>query len=209
MKTFLMPVIAVAALATPTAAMAHHGRGHHGLHGLRAHVEHVRMHRSLLARVSGTGASLTASPAALTGSISKSDVLGTGTFAATVTTDWASAKTHSGSRGTLACAPASAALTLAGATATNTLTGTLTGKTCKWTPTNGSTVAAFFGRGSATGAGAAATVTGQTAKLFLVQRSDNGVHGAVFAGSHDERSLSLFAAGERSAAHRAGNCGGR
>jgi hypothetical protein len=209
MKRLLMPALAVAALAMPTAAMAHHGRGHHH-HGLRAfgaHMDHVRMHKALLARVTGTGASLTGSPAALTGSISTSNALGTGTFAATVTTDWASAKTFTGSRGTLSCAPATAALTLTGATSTNTVTGTLTGKTCKWTPTNGSTVAAFFGRGSATGAGTAASLTGQTAKLFLVQRSDNSVKGAVFAGSHDERSFSFFASGERSAEHEAGNCG--
>ena len=50
----------------------------------------------------------------------------------------------------------------------------------------------------------AASLTGKTAKAWLVQRSDGSVKGAVFAGSREARSLSLFAVGERHAKHAAG-----
>jgi hypothetical protein len=192
MKKMLTVLVAVTALVVPAAASAHHGHGWH--------------HRSLLASVSGTGASFTNSSAAVSGSIAKSEKLGTGTFAATVTTDWTKATTRTGTKGTLACAPASTALTLTGTTAANTLHATLTGKTCKWTPTGGTTTSAFFGRGTATGAGALANLTGKTAKAWLMQKSDGSVKGAVFAGVREERSLSLFTMGERHAAHEAGDC---
>src|SRR3954447_9425034 len=134
MKKLLTALVAVTALAVPAAASAHHGHGWH--------------HRALLASVSGTGASFANPSAAESGSIARSEKLGAGTFAATVTTDWTKATTRTGMRGTLSCAPASAALRLTGAAAANTLTGTLTGKTCKWTPTGGTTTTAFFGRGT-------------------------------------------------------------
>ena len=192
MKQLLTSLIAVTALALPAAASAHDGHGWH--------------HRSLLASVSGMGASLANPSAAVSGSIGRSEKLGTGTFAATVTTDWAKAATRTTMRGTLACAPSTAALTLTGATASNTLSSMLTGKTCKWTPTGGTTTNAFFGRGTATGAGALASLTGKTAKAWFVQKSDGSVKGAVFAGSREERSLSLFAVGERRTKHAAGDC---
>jgi|1186.fasta_scaffold210435_2 hypothetical protein len=190
MKKLLTALIAVTALAVPAAASAHHGHGRH--------------HAALLARVAGTGASLANPSAPVSGSIARSEKLGTGTFAATVTTDWTKAVTRTGPHGTLACAPSTAALTLTGATVSNTLHSTLTGKTCKWTPTGGTTTTAFFGRGTATGAGALASLTGMTAKAWLVQKSDGSVKGAVFAGSREHRSLSLFAVGERRAKHAAG-----
>jgi hypothetical protein len=192
MKKLLTALVAVTALAVPAAASAHDGHGWH--------------HRSLLASVSGTGASFASPSAAVSGSIARSEKLGAGTFAATVTTDWTKATTRTGMRGTLSCAPASAALTLTGATASNTLSSTLTGKTCKWTPTGGTTTSAFFGRGTATGAGALASLTGKTAKTWLIQKSDGSVKGAVFAGVRERRSLSLFAVGERRAKHAAGDC---
>jgi hypothetical protein len=192
MKRLLTALVAVTALAVPAAASAHHGHGWH--------------HRALLASVSGTGASFANPSAAVSGSIARSEKLGAGTFAATVTTDWTKATTRTGTRGTLSCAPASTALTLTGATASNTLSSTLTGKTCKWTPTGGTTTSAFFGRGTATGAGALAGLTGKTAKAWLIQKSDGSVKGAVFAGVRERRSLSLFAVGERHAKHEAGDC---
>jgi hypothetical protein len=211
MKKLLMSFIAVAALATPSAALAHHGKGrHHGLHALRTHVQHVRHHKALLAGVTGTGASLANASAAISGTIAKSDTLGAGTFASTVTTDWTKANTRTSRRGVLSCAPATATLTLTGATTTNTLSASLTGKTCKWTPTGGTTTNAFFGKGTATGAGSAAALNGQTAKAFFVQRSDGTVRGAVFAGSRGEkRSLDLFEVGARDASNRTGHCGDR
>src|SRR3954447_19152804 len=131
MKKLLASLVALTSLALPAAASAHHGH-----------------HRALLASVSGTGASFANPSAAVSGSIARSEKFGAGTFAATVTTDWTKATTRTGMRGTLSCAPASAALRLTGAAAANTLTGTLTGKTCKWTPTGGTTTTAFFGRGT-------------------------------------------------------------
>jgi hypothetical protein len=196
MKKLLLSLTAVAALAAPTGAMAHGGHHHHwGWH-----------HKALLAKVSGTGASLANSTAAVSGTIAKSDKLGTGTFAATVTTDWTKAVTRTGDKGTLSCAPASTTLSLTGSTTTNTLSATLTGKTCKWTPAGGQTVAAFFGRGTATGAGALADLTGKTAKTFLWQKADGSVQGAVFAGRKDRSKLGFFARGEREASHKTGDC---
>ena len=196
MKKFLLSLTAVAALAAPTGAMANGGHHHHW--GWR--------HAAVLAKVSGTGASFANSSAAVSGTIAKSDKLGTGTFSATVTTDWTKAVTRTGMKGTLACAPASTTLTVTGATATDTLSTTLTGKTCKWTPTGGQTVAAFFGRGTSTGAGALAGLTGTTAKAFLWQKADGSVQGAVFAGPKDRAKLGFFARGEREASHKTGNC---
>src|SRR5690349_9703825 len=106
--------------------------------------------------------------------------LGTGTFAATITTDTTKATTHTGMRGTLSCAPATATLTLTGAGAATSAKAALTGKTCTWTPTSGSAVSAFFGRGGLTGAGTLANLTGSTAKAFLTQRADGTVRGGVF-----------------------------
>lgn len=67
-------------------------------------------------------------------------------------------------------------------------------------------MSAFFGRGTATGAGALATLTGKTAKAFFLRKSDGTVKGAVFAGSRDGHSH-LFSLGERQARHDAGDCG--
>jgi hypothetical protein len=196
MKKLLLSITAVAALAAPAGAMANGGHHHHW--GWR--------HAAVLAKVTGTGASLANSSAAVSGTIAKSEKLGTGTFTATVTTDWTKAVTRTGTKGVLSCAPASAALTLTGSTTTNTLSSTLTGRTCKWTPTGGQTVAAFFGRGTSTGAGALAGLTGSTAKAFLWQKADGSVQGAVFAGHHDRAKLGFFARGERDASHKTGDC---
>ena len=197
MKKLLISLAAVAALAVPASAMAH--GGHH---------QHWRWHhhKALLAKVSGTGASFVNASAAVSGTIARSDKLGTGTFVATVNTDWTKAVTRTGARGVLSCAPASTTLTLTGATTSNTLTGTLTGKTCKWTPIGGQTVAAFFGRGTATGAGVLASLTGKTAKAFLWQKADGTVKGAVFAGHRDRSRLALFMRGAREASHKTGDC---
>jgi hypothetical protein len=190
MKKFMIPLLAAGALAVPAAALAHDGWHHH---------------RSLLAKVSGTGSTFGASTASASGSIARSEKLGTGTFSVSLSTDWTKATTRTGERGTVSCAPSTATLTLTGATASNTLTAPLTGKACTWTPSSGTAVSAFFGRGTATGAGALASLTGKTAKAFLVRRADGTVKGAVFAGSRDERSL-LFSLGEREARHAAGAC---
>src|SRR3954462_3746551 len=133
-KKLLIPLFAAAALALPAAAAAHDGWHHHH-------------HHALFAKLSGTGTSLAAASATASGAVA-SDKLGTGTFAATIATNWAAATTRTGDRGTLSCAPATATLTLTGASAANTTTENLTGKTCKWTPAGGTAPAGsmFMGK---------------------------------------------------------------
>ena len=189
MRKLMLPLLAVAALAVPAGALAHDG-----------------WHHSTLARISGTGSTFAASTASASGSIVRSDKLGTGSFTASLTTAWTKATTRTGDRGTVSCAPSTATVALTGAPSTNTLTATFTGKACTWTPKAGGAVSAFFGRGTATGAGVLATLTGKTAKTFLVRKADGTVKGAVLAGSRDERSR-LFSLGERQARHDAGDCG--
>jgi len=130
------------ALAFPAAASAHHH------------------HHALYAKLSGTGTLASAH-----GTIA-SNKLGAGTFTSSVTTTGA-ATTRTGNRGTLSCAPATDALTFTGS---STVSLTLTGKSCTWTPAGStSSTSMFFGRGS-------------TAKAFVVAKSDGTVHGAVFMG---------------------------
>jgi hypothetical protein len=190
MRRLFPPLLAAAALVVPAGALAHDGWHHH----------------SVLAKVSGTGSTFGAATASASGSIARSDKLGTGTFSVSLSTDWTKAMSHTGDRGTVSCAPSTATLTLTGATTTNIVTSSLTGKACTWTPKTGNAVSAFFGRGTATGAGALATLTGKTARAFLVRKADGTVKGAVFAGSRGEHSL-LFSLGERQARHDAGGCG--
>jgi hypothetical protein len=189
MKKLLLPLLATAALALPAAASAHHGWFHH---------------HAVLAKLSGTGTTFTGTTATASGSIARSNKLGAGTFAASIATDWTNAKTRTGTRGTLACAPATTTLTLTGANTADTTHATLTGKTCKWTPTSGSAVNAFFGRGAVTGTGALANLTGNE-KAFLVQKADGSVRGAVFAGL-DRMFRTQFAEREQAAAHTTGDC---
>jgi hypothetical protein len=200
-KKLLIPLLATAALAAPAAAWAHDGHHGHGnrLFGLRGH--------ALLAKVTGTGTSFAGATATASGSIARSNTLGTGTFAVTITNDAAKATTRTGMRGSLKCMPATAAVKLTGTNAADTASATLTGKTCTWTPTSGTAVSAFFGHGAVTGTGAVATLTG-TERAFLVQRSDGSVTGVVHAGS---RGLFLrqFEVKQRAAEHVAGDCGHR
>jgi hypothetical protein len=190
MKKLLLPLLATAALAVPAAASAHHNWWHH---------------HALLAKVTGTGTSFAGSSATVNGTAAGNTSLGTGTFAATITTDWTKATTRTGTRGTLSCAPATATLTLTGASAANNGHATLTGKICKWTPTSGSVVSAFFGRGTLASAGTLAGLTGTTEKAFLLQKADGTVRGAVFAGMHSMFSAE-FATREHDAANRTGHC---
>jgi hypothetical protein len=111
--------------------------------------------------------------------------LGTGTFSATLSTNWSAATTKTSDRGTLSCAPATVTLSLVGATSTNTLSApALTGKTCAWTKTGGTTVRLFFGKGTVSAAGTLASLNGTTGKAFLFQKADGTVAGAAFAGRH-------------------------
>jgi hypothetical protein len=153
-KKLIFSLLAAAALATPAAAWAHHGWHHH----------------HALAKLSGTGTSFGAATATASGSIVGGS-LSSGTFAASISTDWSKAVDHMTDRGTLSCAPASATLTL---NAASTTQSALTGKTCAFTRTSGSVVRAFFGRNT-------------TTKAFLGEKADGTVKGAVFARRGERR----------------------
>jgi hypothetical protein len=188
MKRLLLPLLATAALAAPTAALGH------GWH-----------HHAVLAKLTGTGTSFGGASATASGTlVGRSDKLATGAFSISLTNDLAHATTKTSDRGTLTCEPATASLTLTdSASSANKVTATFAGKTCTWTKTGTDVVRAFFGRGTATGAGTLAALTGKTAKTFLLQKADGSVKGAVFAGRRGERSL-LFSLGELRAEHESG-----
>jgi hypothetical protein len=188
-KTLIL--LAVTALALPAVASAHGGRGHH---------------RAVLAKLSGTATSFGNASATATGTLSRSDLLAGGTFSATVNTNWAAATTKTFEHGTLSCAPATASLSVVGASSTNAVTSALTGKTCAWTKEDGATVRAFFGRGEADGAGTLAALDGKREKAWLMQKSDGSVKGAVFAGRRHGMKLARFAASAHRAAHETGDC---
>jgi hypothetical protein len=198
-KKLLLPLLATAALAAPAAAWANHGHNGHGpgFFGFQRH--------ALLAKVSGTGTSFAGATATASGSIARSDKLGTGTFTASITNDATKATTHTGSRGTLKCMPATATVKLTGSNTADTTSATLTGKTCTWTPSSGSAVSAFFGRGAVTGTGALASLTGNE-RAFFLQKADGTVTGVVHAGSRG-LFLGQFEAKQRAAEHQAGDCG--
>jgi hypothetical protein len=192
MRTLMTLCVAVAALAIPAGALAHDGHHHH--------------HHGMLAKLSGTGTSFGGATATATGSVVGANALSTGTFNASLSTNWSAATTKTLEHGTLSCAPATATLSVVGATSTNTLSSSLTGKTCAWTKSDGSTVRAFFGKGTVTAAGTLATLNGKTGKAFLFQKADGTVKGGVFAGMHDDRRLSTFSVREHDAAHATGDC---
>jgi hypothetical protein len=163
MKKLLITLIATAALTAPTAAYAHFGHG-------------------LYAKLAGTGTSFSGTTATASGTIVKGTLLDSGTFSVSLMTTWSSSTTKTFDKGTLSCAPASASLNVAGTTG-NTLASSLTGRTCSFTKTDGTVVRAFFGHGTADGAGTLAGLDGNRAKLWLFQKADGTVKGAVWAGA--------------------------
>ena len=176
MKRILITLVMTTALAVPAAAFAHDGHHHHwGWH-----------HAALYAKLAGTG-----DLASAHGTIA-STKLGTGTFTSAVTTTGA-ATTKTFHRGTLSCAPATAAISLVG---TSTVTANLTGKSCTWTPTGSTTSAGsmFWGRNADT-----------NMKGFLAQKSDGTVKGAVFSGVNHEL-LRRFSVRLQDASHHTGDC---
>src|SRR4051794_25388922 len=197
MRTLMTICVAAAALAIPAGALAHDGHGgHHWWHH----------HHAALAKLTGTGTSFGGNTATATGTVAGAGALTTGTFSASLSTNWAAATTKTFDRGTLSCAPATATLSIAGATTTNTVASTLTGKTCAGTKTGGAPIRAFSGRGNVTAAGALAALNGMTGKAFLLQKADGSVSGAAFAGRRDDDRSALFAVREHDAAHETGDC---
>jgi hypothetical protein len=165
MKRLLLPLLVVAAIALPASASAHFGFGG-------------------FAKLSGTGSTFAATSASVTGT-AVSDTLGIGTFSLNLSTNLSAATTHTGEHGAIACAPSTATLTLTGATAANHASVAATGRECTFTKTGGTFVMrAFMGRGTVTGAGTLASLTGKTAKVLVFQKgSDNSVRGFVHVRS--------------------------
>jgi hypothetical protein len=165
MKRLLLPLLAVAPLAVPAAASAHFGLGG-------------------FAKLSGTGSTFAATSATASGTAVSSE-LGTGTFSVNLSTNLSAATTHTGEHGAISCAPSTGTLTLTGATTTNNASVAVTGKECTFTKAGGTVVMrAFFGRGTVTGAGTLASLTGKTAKVIVMQKgSDNTVRGFVHVRS--------------------------
>jgi hypothetical protein len=167
MRKLLLPLLAAAALAVPAGAFA--WGGHHRHDG-----EHLG------AKLSGIGTSFGASSATASGSFTAGKPLSSGTFSASLSTDWAHATSHTFDKGTASCAASTGKLMLTSGSQTAGLD--LTGKTCSFTPTGGSTMYVFFGSGAASGA-----LSG-TDRVFLKEDSSGAVHGAVFGGFHHEDS---------------------
>jgi hypothetical protein len=170
-----MKRILIALIATAALAAPTAASAHHG-HGLYA-------------KLTGTGTSFAGTSATASGTIAKGTLLDSGTFSASLATTWSSATAKTFDRGTLSCAPATASLNVAGTLASN-----LTGRTCAFTKTDGTVVRAFFGRGTADAAGT-------RAKLWLMQKADGSVQGAVWTGTRENV---LFVKGERAAKHSSG-----
>lgn len=198
-RRLILPLLAAAALALPAAAAAHDGW-------------HWHHHRTaLFAKLSGTGTSFAGSGATAKGTLA-SDLLGTGTFAASIATNWTAATTRTGDRGTLRCAPATATLTLTGSTTADNASASLTGTTCTFAPAGATTTAAamFFGRAAGlVAAGSLAGLNGTAAKAFLRQGADGTVRGAVLAGFSMLPLFRTFAVREHDAARHTGGCDGR
>jgi len=200
MKTLMTTCAAVIALAIPAAALAHDGQGNNGHHFGWSH------HHTGLAALTGTGTSFGSATATASGTVKGTDALPTGTFSATLSTNWAAATTKTSDHGSLSCAPATATLSVTGTVTTNTASSSLTGKTCAFTKSDGTVVHAFFGNGTVTAAGTLAALNGQTGKAFLFQKADGTVSGGLFAGKNEGQDLTTFAVRENTASHQTGNC---
>ena len=194
MRKLLIILAAVSALALPAAAAAHGTWWHHD--------------HALFAKLSGTGTSFGGSSATASGQIVAGHVLSSGTFSASLTTDWTQSTTKTGEHGTLVCAPASLSLTLTdSASSANTESSKITGKSCTFSKTDGTVFRGFFGAGSVTGAGTLASLSGHMERAFLMQKADGTVHGAVFAGFGAVLGRE-FTSREQFAEHQDGDCGG-
>jgi hypothetical protein len=199
MKTLMTICATAVALAIPAGALAHDGHGQHHHFGWSHH-------HAAIAKLTGTGTSFAGATATASGTVAGVDALSTGTFSANLSTNWSASTTKTSDRGALSCAPATATILIVGATTTNTVGSSLTGKTCAWTKTDGTTVRMFFGHGTVAGAGTLATLNGATGKVFLFQKADGTVTGGAFAGMNTGERFMTFAAREHNAAHNTGDC---
>lgn len=152
MKKFLLPLVAAAALAGPTAVLACDGTHHSGV---RAAFFTLRSgdrggdFNDHFAKLSGTGSSFGDAGSTATGSIVAGNDHQNGHFSVSISTNWSQAQSKTfteedGDTVTISCAPATASSTLSNG---STSTASLTGKTCSKTE-NGQTKYGFFGRSS-------------------------------------------------------------
>lgn len=201
MRTLMTICATAVALAIPAGALAHDGHGQHHHFGWSHH------HSAQLAKLTGTtSTSFGGGIATASGTVAGADALSTGTFSANLNTNWAASTTKTSDHGSLSCAPATATLSIVGATTTNTVSSALTGKTCAFTKTDNTVVRMFFGHGTVTAAGALAPLNGTTGKAFLFQKADGTVTGSAFAGMRSSEKFSFFAHHQRDAAHKTGDC---
>lgn len=176
MKKFLLLLVAVAALAAPTAVLACDGSHHH--FGVRAAFFTLRSgdrggdFNGLFAKLSGSGSSFGDASSTATGSIVAGNDHQNGHFNVSISTNWSQAQSKTfteedGDTVTINCAPATASATLSNG---STSTASLTGKTCSKAE-NGQTKYGFFGRSS-----------DGTVHLFLKENGTD-VHGFEFSRS--------------------------
>lgn len=152
MTKLISMLLAAAALAVPSAALAHHSKDGTTNHPLR---------RGLFALGTGTATSGTF----------KSPRLGSGTYTAAIA---ASATAKTGKNGHASCAPASGTVTLTstGSTAAS-VTATVQGRLCSPTKTGAKVKSLFLGKLTVTSAtGAAAPASGGKGFTGLVTRAD-------------------------------------
>lgn len=132
---------------------------------------HFGHHHRALAVVSGTGSSFGDASATSSGSIVAGKLKG-GSYEASLSTNWSSAKTWTFGDVKVSCAAATGTLTLT--SGTTTVKASLTGKACSWTKA-GTTKYGFAGRDKATHVAAVlmekgTTVRGLALKVRLLHR---------------------------------------
>ena len=212
MRKLILLMCAAAALAAPAAASAHRGKRHAG-HGVRlAAVEHgVKVgpwkHGSLFAKLTGTGTSFGGATATASGTFAGRPVA-KGSFTASLSTDWSKATTKTDSdgdsdSGSVSCAPSTATLTLTDSSASaNTVTESVTGKTCALPTNDGKFADVFFGSStvSSTG-GTLAGVTG-TGRVLFAEKTDGTVVGFAFTGRLGIREHTLMRIAKHDASGR-------
>jgi hypothetical protein len=191
MRTTLISLVAAAALALPAAAFAHgghHGGWHRGWTqasaGFFAAKDKDSHSASGFTKLTGAGSTFGAATSTVSGTVAPS-----GTFSATLTTNWSTAMSKTFTLGTVSCASATASLTLSGSTTPDSFTG----KTCSWTPAGGTAVYGFFGTDS------------NGMRLVLKQAPSGAVAGVAFGGAVEPMmGAKLFS---KSTAHAMEGCG--
>lgn len=165
MKTLISTILAAAALAVPSAALAHHSHHGHQLDRTRSGIFAV-----------GTGTA--------TGGTFKSRALGSGTYTVAVAASGAATTTRFGS-----CQAATGTVTLTSTgTTAGTLAGSVSGKLCTPTAAGAKVKSLFFGKLTVTAAtGSAASVSGGKGFAGLLTKADGTTRLLVAARAQSTR----------------------